>query len=68
MKLEIEITDNKADFFLELIKNFSFVKTKIVEDKKETFLIELRGAVEEVKLAKKGQLKTKSLQELLDEV
>ena len=32
MKITIEIPDNKATFFLELIKSFSFIKTTEVSE------------------------------------
>ena len=32
MKITIEIPDNKATFFLELIKNFSFIKTTKISE------------------------------------
>lgn len=34
MKVLLDIKDNKADFVLELLKNFSFVKTENVIEKK----------------------------------
>lgn len=32
MKITLEIPDNKATFFLELIKNFNFIKTTEVSE------------------------------------
>ncbi len=32
MKLLLEIKDNKAAFFMELLKNFSYVKAKPIEE------------------------------------
>lgn len=68
MKVLLDIKDNKADFVLELLKNFSFVKAKPVNKKKEKFLKDLAEAIEEVKLHKQGKIKLKSAEELLNEL
>jgi hypothetical protein len=67
MRVLLEVKDEKAVFFMELIKNFSFVKSKPV-NKKENFLTELQGAVDQVNLAKKRKIKLKSAEELLNEL
>ncbi|OFX59510.1 MAG: hypothetical protein A2046_11960 [Bacteroidetes bacterium GWA2_30_7] len=64
----LDIKDSKADFFMELMKNFSFVKTKPFNQEKEKFLNSISEAVEEVKLHKQGKIKLKSARELLDEL
>ena len=56
---------------MELLKNFPFVKTEHIAKKqtrKEEFLNELQGAVEQVNLAKQGKVKLKSAEELLNEL
>jgi hypothetical protein len=68
MKVLLDVKDEKAVFFMELIKNFSFVKSKSVFNKKENFLTELQGAVDQVNLAKKRKIKLKSAEELLNEL
>lgn len=68
MKLLLEIKDNKADFILELLENFKFVKTKAVTSDNSDYLKELQGSVEQVNLAKEGKIKLKSARELLDEI
>ncbi len=68
MKVLLDIKDSKADFVLELLNNFSFVKAKPIDKKKEKFLKEFKEAIEEVKLAKAGKIKTRPLRELLDEL
>lgn len=69
MKILLDIKDNKAAFMMELLKNFSFVKAKALNDsKKEEFLSDLQEAVNEVKLARKGKIKLKSFDELLNEL
>lgn len=71
MKVLLDIKDEKAVFFMELLKNFPFVKTEHIAKKqtrKEEFLNELQGAVEQVNLAKQGKVKLKSAEELLNEL
>jgi hypothetical protein len=68
MKILLEIEDDKAAFFLELLKNFSFVKAKPLTGESTQLLQELEEAVHNVNLAKQGKLKPKPLNELLDEL
>ncbi len=68
MKVLLDIKDHKAAFVMELLKNFSFVKAKPLTNKKEKFLNGFKQAIEEVKLAKQGKLKTTPLKEFLDEL
>ncbi len=68
MKVILDIKDNKFDFVMELLNNLSFVKTEPLSPSKEQFLKELKASVEEVVLAKKGRIKLKSAEELLDEL
>ena len=68
MNLLVEIKDSKAEFVMELLKNFSFVKVKTVSPAKAQLMNEIKEAVENVKRAKKGELKGKPLKELLDEL
>lgn len=66
MKLLLEIKDSKADFFLEVLKNFSFVKkaTLIDEDDKPDF----KQAIKELNQIKAGKLKSRPLSDLLNEL
>jgi hypothetical protein len=68
MKVLLEIKDDKAAFFLELLKNFSFVKAKPLAGESSRLLRELEQAVHNVNLAKQGKLKPKPLNELLGEL
>lgn len=68
MKLLLDIKDNKADFVIELLKNLSFIKTERLTDSKARFLKEMKGAVNEVTLAKKGKLKLQSAKDFLNEL
>ncbi len=79
MKIELEIQDAKADFFMEMLEHFSFVKSKKVsqdgltederiEMEKEEQRESLRQAFKELKLIREGKLKSRPARELLDEL
>jgi len=68
MKVLLDIKDNKADFVMELLQNFSFVKTEPISASKARFLKEFKQALNEVNLAEEGKIKLKSAEELIDEL
>ncbi len=68
MKVLLEIKDEKAAFFFELLKNFTFVKAKPLTEESSLLLKELEQAVHNVNLVKQGKLKAKPLSELMDEL
>lgn len=68
MKLLVEVPDDKAKSFLEMLKKLTYVKTEKLNRKDEKFYEGLKEAVEEVNLAKQGKIKLKSAKELLDEL
>ena len=68
MKVLLEVKDNKAEFILELLNNFSFVKAQPLSPSKARLIKEIKEAVENVKLVKQGKLKAKPLNELLNEL
>ena len=71
MKVLLDIKDEKAIFFMELLENFPVVQATQVNGKvirKDNFLGELREAVAQVNLAKRGKIKLKSAEELLNEL
>lgn len=68
MKLLLDIKDSKAEFVMELLRNLSFVKTEQISQSKAEFIKELKSSMHEVALAKKGKVKLKSAQQLLDEL
>lgn len=75
-QVTLDIQDSKLSFFLELIKNFDFVKVKeglSLEGKKLTkeqldFVNGLKDALEEVELHRQGKIKLKTIDQLLDEL
>ena len=68
MDLLLKVKDSKAEFLLELLKNFPFVKAKPISPAKMKVMDEITEAVKNVNLAKKGKLKAKPIRELLNEL
>ena len=68
MKLLVEISDEKAGFFMELLKNLGFVKAKALTPDQARVLDQTREAVKEVNEIKVGSKKSQSLTDVLDEV
>jgi hypothetical protein len=68
MKAVLEIRENKVPFIMELLGNFSFVKVRPITNEKAFLLNEIREAVDNVNLVKKGKLQARPAKELLDEI
>ncbi len=68
MKVLLEIPDNKAAFFMELLNSFSFVKAKSISPEKAQVLLDLKESVETLNLVKEGKLKARPAKELLHEI
>jgi len=68
MKVLLDIKDNKATFFMELLKSFSYVKAQPLTPEKAQLIKEIKGSVEEVTLARQGKLKLQSAKEFLHEL
>ncbi len=68
MKVLLDIKDSKAEFMMELLTSFSFVKTESLTPSKAEFLHELKESAKEVAMAKQGKVKLQSAREFLDEL
>jgi len=73
MQFIVQVPDNKASFFLELAQSLKFVKVSpdsIVNEEptREQLKAEIRQAVREVNLIKKGKLKSRPIDDLLNEL
>ncbi|MBP9150804.1 MAG: hypothetical protein KBF73_00830 [Flavobacteriales bacterium] len=69
MKILLDIKDSKAAFFMEVLKNFSFVKEATpLSDAKAELMQDIREAVEELKLVKAGKLKARDAEDLINEL
>ncbi len=68
MKVLLDIKDEKASFFMELLKNFSYVKAKPLSNYKVEVFEGLREAIEEVNLIKDGKANGTPARELINEL
>ena len=68
MKVVLDIKDNKAEFILDWLKQYAFVKVNPVKRPKEKLVHDLEEAIEEVKLIEAGKKEGKSLKDLVDEL
>ncbi len=62
----LDIDDNKAEFVLEVLHQFPFVKAKTISFRKAKFLEELSGAVKEVKKSRLGTITLQSAKDFLN--
>ena len=53
---------------MELLNSFSFVKTKKLSNEKAEILENIKEAVDEMNLVKKGKLKARNAEDLFDEL
>ncbi|MEI8202448.1 MAG: hypothetical protein WCH34_05520 [Bacteroidota bacterium] len=69
-EVTLYIQDNKYKFFMDIVRNFDFVKIGAVDkgDPKEEILANVRKGLEEVKLIEQGKLTARPAKEFLDEL
>jgi len=70
MKIILEVQENKAPFFIELINGLKYIRIlKKVENKQKSKAIQdILDAFNEVTLHEEGSIKLKSANQLLDEI
>jgi hypothetical protein len=68
MKVLLDIKDNKAAHLLEVLKGLSYVKAKTISDEKAMLMEEIKEAVENLALVRKGKLKARPAKDLLNEL
>lgn len=68
MKVLLDIKDNKAEHLLEVLKGLSYVKTKMISPKKALLIEEIKEAVDNLALVRKGKLKARPAKDLLNEL
>ena len=68
MKVLLDIHDNKASSIMEVLKSISYVKTKKLTDSKAQLMLEIREAVEEMKLIRSGKKKARDAEDFLNEL
>jgi len=67
-QVTLSIKENKFQFFMELIDGLDFVELAEQDDSKKTVINNLKKGLEEVKLFKKGKLKTTPAKAFLNEL
>lgn len=68
MQLLIDVKDSKAKAILSILNDLPYVKTQTLSPAKARFLKELKEAVEELNLVKKGKKKARNAQDFLNEL
>ena len=68
MKVLLDIKDNKAVPLLQVLKSLSYVKAKQLTGEKALLMEEIKEAVENLKLVRKGKLKARPAKELLNKL
>lgn len=68
MKVLLDIKDNKASSLMEVLQGLSYVKAKTISDEKALLIVEIKEAVENLKLVKQGKLKARLAKDLLNEL
>ena len=68
-QITINIPENKFQFFIEVLKNFDFVKIEEIDgDSKNEIIKNLNQGFAEMKKFKEGKLKTTKAKEFLNEL
>ena len=69
MKIILDIKDSKVAFFLEVLKNFSFVKKVTpISNAKADLINDIKEAIDEFKLVKEEKLEAKNAEGLINEL
>ena len=67
MKVLLDIKDEKAPFFMEVLKNFKFVKVEPLTDKEE-IIEDIKQAVEELNLIRAGKKQARNAEDFIHEL
>lgn len=68
MKVFLDIRDDKVPFFMEMLKNYEFVKATSVAEEDISLEDEIQEAVENLNRVREGKLEARSARALLDEL
>ena len=68
MLVLLNIKDNKADFAMEMLRSFKFIKAEKITSEKAQLIKNIKEAVEEMKLIKAGKLKGRPAEDLFNEL
>ena len=68
MKILLEIPDNKALSFMDIMNSISYVKVKPITKVKAQLLSEMKDAIEEMNLIKDGKKTARNAEDFLNEL
>ncbi|HBX53372.1 MAG: hypothetical protein A2275_11995 [Bacteroidetes bacterium RIFOXYA12_FULL_35_11] len=68
-QIVLTIPENKISFFMELVRNFKFIKIEQTADVNESEIIEgIRQGLKEVQLIEQGKMNATPLKDFLNEL
>jgi hypothetical protein len=68
MKVMLDIRDSKAAFVMELLRSLPFVKASPLSDEKARLIGEIKEAVENIELVRKGKLKARPARDIINDL
>ena len=68
MKILLEIPDNKAISFMDVINSISYVKAKSITEVKARLLSEMKDAIDELNLIKKSEKTARNAEDFFNEL
>ncbi len=68
MKILLEVKDEKAPHLVAILKKLKFVKTTTISPAKALLLKEMKEAVDELNLIKKGKKKAKDAEKFINAI
>ena len=68
MKILLDIPDNMASSLMDVLKSIPRIKAHTLTDSKAQLLIEIREAVDEMKLIRTGKKKARNAKDFLNEL
>jgi len=68
MKVLLDIPDNRAASFMDVVNSIPYIKAKPLTDDKALLMEEIREAVQEMKLIRAGKKKARNAEDFLNEL
>ncbi len=68
MKVLLDIPDNKTSSLMDVLNSISYVKAKPLTNAKALLMLEIKEAVEEMKLIRAGKKKAINAEDFLNEL
>jgi hypothetical protein len=68
MKVLLDIKDSKAVHLMEILKSLSYVKATTLTNDKALLMVEMKEAVEEMKLVRTGKKKARNAEDFINQL